>query len=126
MKDSLKISKYGFISGMNNNEKEVGWRAFDWDKAAQLIKDAFKLHPDVKAEAGLQKDWEYTGGVIFQDGEPVTDSYTYLASAWAQPTLILSWDGEEQQEIDCSTTDRKSRFNSGTCWDEESKAILNE
>lgn len=53
-------------------------KAFDWDKAAQLIKGKLKEHPDLSAEAGLQGDWDYTGGVIFENGKPTNDNYTYL------------------------------------------------
>lgn len=98
-------------------------KAFDWDKAAQLIKEKLKEHPDLSAEAGLQGDWGYTGGVIFENGKPTNDNYTYLSSNWAAPTLILSWDGEEQEEVECSI-ERNERFDSYTKWDKDSLAIL--
>lgn len=98
-------------------------KAFNWDKAAEIIKEKLKLHPNLVAEAGLQKDWAYTGGSIFENGKPVNDSYTYLASNWAIPTLILSWDGEEQEEIDCHI-EQNDRFHSETKWDETSLSIL--
>jgi len=98
-------------------------KAFDWDKAAQLIKDNLEAHPDLSAEAGLQGDWNYTGGVIFEDGKPTNEHYTYLASNWAAPTIILSWDNEEQIEEECSTL-QNERFNSGTKWDKDSLNIL--
>ena len=61
-------------------------KVFDWDKAAQLIKER---KPEI-AEAGLSGDWEYTGGEIYCDGKPVPqdDTYTYLSSIWATPCLI--------------------------------------
>lgn len=103
---------------MNSNPQ----KAFDWDKAAEIIKDRLKTHPDLIAEAGLRGDWKYTGGEIFRDGKPTNEDYTYLSSNWAIPTLILSWDGYEQEEIDCSIID--SRFGSGSKWDNKSLKIL--
>lgn len=99
-------------------------RVFDWDKAAQLIKDHLVEHPDLIAEAGLQGDWSYTGGGIFRNGKPTNDEYTYLASNWAPPTLILSWGGEEQETLECWTYEDGSRFDSGSKWDEQSIEIL--
>jgi hypothetical protein len=104
-------------------EKGNTQMAFDWDKAAEIIKEKLKLHPDLKAEAGLQGDWAYTGGTIFENGKPTNDEYTFLSSNWAKPTLILEWDGEEQEEIECLTDDNE-RFNSDTKWDDKSLAIL--
>lgn len=63
-------------------------KVFDWNKAAQLIKER---KPKV-AEAGLQDDWEYTGGCIYREGAPDTGEYCYLASTWATPELSLDGD----------------------------------
>ncbi len=71
----------------------------------------------------MQGDWNYTGGTIFRDGKPTNDEYTYLKSNWAKPTLILIWDGEEQEEIEC-LTESNDRFGSKTKWDEKSLNIL--
>lgn len=70
---------------------------FDWNKAAQLIKD----RQPAEASAGLSRDWEYTGGVIYRDGTPVLreETYTYLASIWATPELELDGD-----IVDCFIT----------------------
>jgi hypothetical protein len=122
----MKISELtfadGFTSGrgLNNNPHKT----FDWDKAAQIIKDRFLQHKDLKAEAGLQKDWGCTGGEIFEDGKPTNGSYTYLCSNWAIPTLILSWDGIEQEELECYSLQSESRFNEHSKWDETSLKIL--
>lgn len=61
---------------------------FDWDQAAQIIKDR-KPH---EAFAGLADDWEWTGGIIYEKGEPIKGACTYLASTWATPQLDI--DGE--------------------------------
>ena len=65
---------------------------FDWDKAAHILAER---NPD-EALAGLQDDYEYTAGVIWRKGMPARDEYTYLASTWAHPMLII---GDE--EIEC-------------------------
>ena len=65
-------------------------KVFDWDKAAKIIKER---RPKT-ASAGLSEDWEWTGGTIYENGKPVKNEYTYLASRWATPILIL--DGEEK------------------------------
>ncbi len=72
-----------FSLGERNRDREQ--MVFDWDKAAALIKER---KPD-KAGAGLQGDWEWTGGTIFENGKIVSDDYTYLASTWAVPELNL-------------------------------------
>ena len=58
---------------------------FDWDKAAELIRE---YNPSYAA-AGLQGDWEYTGGCIWDEAKPVFDNYTFLASTWATPELMM-------------------------------------
>lgn len=70
----------------------------------------------------MQGDWEYTGGCIFEEGKPTNDNYTYLSSNWAIPTLILSWEGNEEEEIDCYTEEDK--FNCDSEWSEDSLKIL--
>lgn len=125
----MKKSELTFMDGFMSNRAEqarlagVTHKAFDWDKAAEIIKARFSEHHDLLAEAGLQQDWNYTGGEIFRDGKPINDSYTYLASNWAMPTLILSWDGQEQEEIECFA-ETNDRFNSETKWDNKSLEIL--
>lgn len=114
--DGFRVSCLGIERGQQ--------MAFDWDLCAQLINKYYKEHKDLEAEAGLQGDWNYTGGVIFKNGKPVSDSYTYLSSDWATPTLILSWDGEDQREFVCST-EESERFSCDSKWDAISLAILN-
>lgn len=94
------------------------FKYFDWNKAAEIIKERLKTSPNLVAEAGLQGDWNYTGGVIFEDGKPTNDSYTYLCSNWAIPTLEI--DGED---MDCYTTE-DDKYDSDSKWDDESLAIL--
>ena len=77
-----------FAMGRANKDKET--MVFDWDKAAQIIKER-----GVKsASAGLSGDWEWTGGAILKNGKPISkdDTYVFLASTWATPELEV--DGE--------------------------------
>ena len=109
-------SMTAFAMGKANRGKEL--MVFDWDKAAQLIKDSGVKY----ASAGLKFDWEWTGGEIFTDGMPTLegDTYVYLASTWATPQLEIG--GEI---IDCykmqSETDG---WSSETYWPDSARTIL--
>ena len=72
-----------FMMGAANRGKEQ--MVFDWDKAAEIIRERKPRW----AEAGLKGDFENTGGLIYDEGHPVTDDYTYLASTWARPVIRL-------------------------------------
>ena len=63
---------------------------FDWHKAAELI----NTRKPTTVSAGLSGDWEWTGGLIFEEGAPVKkeNTYTYLSSTWARPEIEI--DGE--------------------------------
>ncbi|GFN32501.1 hypothetical protein [Paenibacillus xylaniclasticus] len=93
-----------FMLGEANRGREM--MVFDWDKAARLIKERNAN----SVSAGLSGDWEWTGGIIFKDGKPNYNSYTYLASTWATPELEI--DGEY---FDCYLME------SETSWDEDTK-----
>ena len=65
---------------------------FDWNKAAEIIRDKNASY----VEAGLCDDWEYTGGLIWNEKiVPKEETYVYLASTWAIP----------QMEVDGITVD---------------------
>jgi len=51
-------------------------KVFDWDKAAQLMKE----NNATTAAAGLKGDWENTVGVILKEGEVVEPSPCHLQS----------------------------------------------
>lgn len=72
-----------FAMGQANRGNEL--KVFDWDKAATMIKE----EEAINASAGLQGDWEWTGGEILVDGKIPEHSYTYLASTWATPELSI-------------------------------------
>lgn len=91
---------------------------FDWDKAAELIRERGVSC----ASAGLESDWEWTGGGIWRDGAPVPqeDTYTYLASTWATPELDL--DGEV---VSCyRMASEVPDWGSGTYWPASARAIV--
>jgi hypothetical protein len=121
----MKRSELSFEDGFFTSRGRNGgtdYKAFDWDLAASIIKKYAGLYDDLVVEAGLQGDWNYTGGVIFENGKPTNDSYTYLKSNWAVPTLILSWDGEEQEEIEC--WESEGNYSAESKWDEKALKIL--
>ena len=91
---------------------------FDWDKAAKLIKES----KTDSASAGLDEDWEWTGGVIYWDNKPVMDDYTYLSSTWATPKLCI-----DDEYIDCYKMEHEvPDWNAETKWPESALKILNE
>ena len=99
-----------------NKDKES--MVFDWDKAAELIKES----GCTEASAGLRRDWGYTGGKILTDGDPVSkdDSYTYLASNWAIPELKI--DGKR---ISCYKMESETDgWDHDTRWPQSSLDIL--
>ena len=93
-------------------------RVFDWHVAAKLIRE----HKPKHAAAGLCRDWEYTGGSIYRDVNPVPreDTYTYLSSNWAMPELEM--DGMRQG---CWVYQEQSPgWDHETYWPESALAIL--
>lgn len=111
--DTIKAFKLG----QENKDKEL--MVFDWDKAAQLIKDSKSTF----ASAGLCGDWGSTGGDIFRDGIPLNkeETYTYLASTWAVPALCL----EDGNKIDCYKMQSETpNWDAGTFWPDSALKIL--
>ena len=90
-------------------------KVFDWDKAAQIIKER---KPDV-AYAGLSEDWEWTSGLIYENGEPAK-SYAYLYSRWATPVLVLDFD----EIIECNQPEGYHGWDADTSWPESALEIL--
>jgi hypothetical protein len=89
---------------------------FDWDNAARLIRE----RKPQTASAGLAGDWEYTGGTIYEDGQPVTDSYTYLSSTWAEPELEMDGVTVECWRVESEVPE----WDADTKWPESALAIL--
>jgi len=107
--DTLKAFAMGQAS--RNNRARV----FDWNKAAQIIKEC----QCKTASAGLSGDWEWTGGEIFTNGKPNLEDYTYLASTWAMPEIEI--DGKV---FPCWVYEDQSDWNSHTKWPESALKIL--
>ena len=105
------LSAFAMGSASRNNRMRV----FDWDKAAQLIKD----NSPHKASAGLSEDWEWTGGTIYESGHHVNDDYTYLASTWATPEINI--DGEIHE---CWKWMDETKWDAHTKWPPSSLKIL--
>jgi hypothetical protein len=109
------------MSAFAMGEAHRGERAkvFDWDKAAAILANGRVQ----SAGAGLSNDWDYTGGDILRDGEPVDsdDTYTYLASTWATPELMIH--GETC--IPCwRWEDESPGWGSETYWPDSARAIF--
>jgi len=102
-----------FDMGERNRKNEM--KVFDWDAAAQKIKD---VQPKV-AKAGLQGDFEYTGGTIYEDGEINESDYTYLASTWATPILVL-----DDVVYECFVMEKQTTFKHSTKWPKSALKIL--
>lgn len=90
-------------------------KVFDWKKAAELIRDRTPAF----VEAGLREDWDYTSGVIFEDGKIDEECYTYLASNWATPQICM--DGEF---IDCFVMECDTEWRSDTKWPDVAREIV--
>lgn len=103
-----------FAMGETNRGKEL--MVFDWDKAARLIKER---KPEC-VSAGLQSNWEYTGGIIYEDGKPVMNNYTYLSSTWAVPELNMDGDFVECFRME----DEVPGWGSDTKWPQSALDIL--
>lgn len=103
-----------FAMGEANRGREM--KVFDWDKAAKIIKEK---QPKT-AYAGLAEDWEYTSGKIYEDGETIRTEYTYLASTWATPVLILDY----EDEIECYVMESETKYGAETRWPKKAINIL--
>lgn len=105
-----------FMMGSKNSNKEL--MVFDWDEAAKRIKEK---KPKV-ARAGLQSDWEWTGGQIYRKGKiiPKEKTYTYLASTWATPELDMDGDIQPCFKMQSET----DNWDSATYWPESAIKIL--
>jgi len=103
-----------FAKGNASREKEL--MVFDWNKAAELIKER---KPE-EVQAGLSGDWGCTGGTIYENGVINADDYTYLASTWAEPEIDIDGD-----VFSCFKMQSEApSWGSSTKWPESSLKIL--
>jgi len=105
-----------FLKGEANRHKEL--MVFDWDKCAQIIKE----RGATSASAGLADDWEWTGGQILVDGEPMPkeQTYTYLASTWATPELRVDGDVIECYRMESQVP----KWDAHTYWPDSALSII--
>lgn len=103
-----------------------GSRVFDWNGAARRIAE---VHPRV-AVAGLREDMGCTGGVIWEDGLPQKDYYTYLCSEWATPVLVWATQEDVENGVEhieeCWVLKKGAAWNEHTKWPASALAILKE
>ena len=90
---------------------------FDWDKAARIMREQNAKN----AVAGLSGDLGATAGTILENGKPKLNEYTYLASTWATPVLILD---DRDEEIDCYIMEEKTKWDAGTSWPKSAREIF--
>lgn len=109
-------TEVAFFMGQASRGKEQ--MVFDWEKAARRI---VEKKPKT-VWAGLQGDWEWTGGEIWRDGAPcpVDDTYTYLASTWAIPELELDGEREPCYRMESEVPE----WNEKTYWPTEARKII--
>lgn len=121
MRESMGFAE-GMVVGMVRSAGKTDGKVFDWRKAAELIREK---QPN-SAEAGLSGDWDYTAGVIYRNGAivPRLECYTYLASLWATPMLILSYANGKDEEIECWIAASESDYDAHTYWPDDALAIL--
>ncbi len=113
--DTIGAFCMGEAARIAGNETKV----FDWHKAARIIRERSPRN----ASAGLAADWEYTGGTIYVDGDPVKGSGCYLASIWATPQLDI-----DDEIIDCWILDtpetNPEAWDASTEWPDSALTIL--
>jgi hypothetical protein len=123
----IDIENTDFVGGMLSGSLKSAmaddddFKVFDWHKAAQILRDE---RPNY-AYAGLAEDWNNTSGLIFRDGKVVLedDTYTYLASAWATPGILLPG---ESGVIPCYLlpSENDQNWDSETYWPQSALNIL--
>lgn len=100
----------GFFGAGAVASKPIGdMKYMDWRRAHKIIEERAKENSNITVMAGLMEDWNNTSGVVYEDGEFVTDDYVYASSCWATP--ILDFDGEE---VECYTTTKPDGFTTET------------
>ncbi len=105
-------------------ERDVPLMVFDWDKALRIIIERREKHPDLRAEAGLQGDWNATKRLIYNATGPLISGEEGLLSTWAVPTLILTWNTNDQTEFECYIIGTKLLEKSYSQWTEDQVNIL--
>ena len=114
---------------MNNEElkEEVKFKVFDFDKAAQIIRDKAKEYENkhIQYSASFKNDRSIMSDIYFE--HPSEDIDSILKSIHDTPILIIQeyYTGKIIDTIECWNYSDVSRFNEVQKWDEESLKILN-
>lgn len=103
-----------YMRGVANRGRAL--RVFDWNKAAELLRN----FDSGTAKAGLADDWGWTAGRIWEDGTAVIGEYTYLASNWATPILLLP----DDTEVECWVWHGDTGWDADTQWPDSARALL--
>lgn len=104
-----------FAMGIATRDMEP--RVFDWDKAARIIRSVSPKY----ATVGLLEDFEWTNGIIFDDGKPVRSKDCFLRSTWATPILV----DDEGNQYECwKMQSEVPRWHEKTLWPKSALRIL--
>lgn len=78
-------------------------KTFDWHKAADILRE----RQPQEADAGLEEDWNWTAGCIWEGGKPRKKDKNrplggpYVVSSWATPVLRIHGENGEHVTIPC-------------------------
>jgi len=114
-----------FAMGEANSNVE-NMRVFDWERCAKFIKEN-KEHISSIA-AGLTEDWGYTGGLIYNNEDIVSEENTYvwLSSTWATPTMVIQYKNGTEDEMSCYIMENEISYDVKAYWPEVALTILKE
>lgn len=84
----MELESLGFVEGIlvaNGRKAKGGAKVLDWDKAAEIVAGTKGT-----VWAGLAEDWEYTSGIIGDNGKQTKPSYQFYGySRWATPVVVV-------------------------------------
>lgn len=105
-----------FVNGLRHEKNER--RVFDWNKAAQILRDRKTL----TCKACIIEDYDETVGSILIDGEPALDfKFPYLSSCYGTPCIVF----EDCDFVPCWIPQSESPDWTGyTYWPESARCIL--
>ena len=72
------------------------YKQLDWEHAKRIC----EKYPGCTISAGLDEDWDCTGGVIFDGKNYVTSDYVFVSSFWATPVVKVELP-DKTLTIDC-------------------------
>lgn len=107
-----------FARAQSASARKSKFKVFDWDKAAHILRERNVEH----AAVGLCGDWEWTGGMILEDGKPTKEDYVYLCSNWATPELDI--DGECIPCWRYLEDSEKEDYSPSECWPQSALDIF--